>query len=326
MKLQLMRRSVVYEDFWRFSIERQSIMKRRLAGAPPPWTTDSILSQYRFTNVYRACDRVSQYLVRHVIYDGDQNPREIVFRTLLFKLFNRIGTWGLITEALGEPHYSPRMLSHISSILTRALKSGERIYSAAYIIPPLRGYRGRKHQGHLALLERMMRERIDRQLQTARSMEQAYRILWGYPMLGPFLAYQFLIDLNYSSVLRFSEMDFIVPGPGAIRGIAKCFPGYPAGREADIIRLVSEAQAAEFERRGAKGFGLYGRKMQLIDCQNVFCEVDKYARLAHPQIMSKDGRARIKQRYKPLTAPMQLWFPPKWGLNERVAREAYAAV
>ena len=81
---------------------------------------------------------------------------------------------------------------------------------------------------------------------------------------------------------------------------------------------MADVQQDEFTRRGAKFVSLWGRQLQLVDCQNVFCEVDKYARLAHPDIMSKDGRKRIKQRYRPSMAPMQLWFPPKWGLNERI--------
>jgi hypothetical protein len=44
-----------------------------------------------FTNAYRAADRVSQYLIRNVIYQSDLpgNADELVFRILLFKLFNR---------------------------------------------------------------------------------------------------------------------------------------------------------------------------------------------------------------------------------------------
>src|SRR2546430_9607468 len=71
----------VYETYWRFAAERQAIFFRRLAGLPAPWTSDPILARYKFTNVYRASDRVSQYLIRHVIYRGRQDPVEAFFRT-----------------------------------------------------------------------------------------------------------------------------------------------------------------------------------------------------------------------------------------------------
>ena len=41
---------------------------RRLAGSPPPWTDDPVICTHRFTNAYRAADRVSQYLIRYVLY------------------------------------------------------------------------------------------------------------------------------------------------------------------------------------------------------------------------------------------------------------------
>src|SRR5438094_843323 len=60
------RPSPVYETYWRFAAERQRIFFSRLAGDPAPWTVDPILGSYKFTNAYRASDRVSQYLIRNV--------------------------------------------------------------------------------------------------------------------------------------------------------------------------------------------------------------------------------------------------------------------
>src|ERR1043166_6476543 len=85
--------TAVFDTYWRFAAERQAIFMRRVRGLAPPWTTDPILARHRFTNVYRASDRVSQYLIRHVLYEGDRAMEEVFFRALLFKLFNRIDTW-----------------------------------------------------------------------------------------------------------------------------------------------------------------------------------------------------------------------------------------
>src|SRR2546428_13971119 len=83
----------VFDMYWRFAAARQEIFMRRLARMKPPLTDDPILSTYRFTNPYRASDRVSQYLIRHVLYDGSQTSEEVCFRALLFRLFNKIETW-----------------------------------------------------------------------------------------------------------------------------------------------------------------------------------------------------------------------------------------
>ena len=45
---------------------------------------------------------------------------------------------------------------------------------------------------------------------------------------------------------------------------------------------MAENQEDEFARRGIEFQTLWGRPLQLIDCQNLFCEVDKYARVYHP--------------------------------------------
>ena len=62
--------TVVYDTFWRFAAERQEVFFRRLGGSSPPWTKDPILDRFKFTNAYRASDRVSQYLIRNVIYQA----------------------------------------------------------------------------------------------------------------------------------------------------------------------------------------------------------------------------------------------------------------
>jgi hypothetical protein len=87
--------------YWQFAAERQEIYQRRLQGCPYPWTTDPILSKYRFTNVYRVTDRVSQYLLKNVIYNAQYSKVDLFFRILLFKLFNKIETWDLLKSAFG---------------------------------------------------------------------------------------------------------------------------------------------------------------------------------------------------------------------------------
>ena len=68
------RPTVVYDSYWRFAAERQEVFFRKLEGRPAPWTDDPIIARHKFTNAYRASDRVSQFLIRHVIYEGEQSP------------------------------------------------------------------------------------------------------------------------------------------------------------------------------------------------------------------------------------------------------------
>ncbi|MGW4368130.1 nucleotide kinase domain-containing protein [Nocardia takedensis] len=305
----------VFDTYWRFAARRQAIYNARLAGQQGPWTDDPVLRRHRFTNCYRAADRVSQYLIREVSYCGSQELEEVTFRTLLFKLFNKVSTWELLVRELGELSWREFDLQTYDQILGSAFKRGSRLYSAAYVVPPPRLGADRKHTNHLRLLQHMMVTGLADKLAAASSLRQVFLALLEYPAMGDFLAYQFAIDLNYSSAIDFDEMEFVVPGPGARDGIRKCFGPVADGIEAEIIQYMAEHQQEHFSRMGLSFTGLHGRPLQLIDCQNLFCEVDKYARVVHPDIAGHSGRTRIKQRFAPVPEPVRAWFPPKWQLG-----------
>ena len=312
----------VYDSYWRFAALRQDVFFNRLKGCSYPWTSDAILNKYKFTNVYRATDRVSQYLIKNVIYNDalPDTPREVFFRIMLFKLFNKIETWELLTSKFGLMTFEDYNFKSYEKVLSAAMTEGKRIYSAAYIMPSAKSSFGyeRKHGNHLKLIESMIRQETYNRMADARTMQQAFEILKAFPSLGDFLAYQFLIDINYSTVINFSESEFVVPGPGAKGGISKCFSDTAGLSEVEIIKLMTDRQEIEFERLGLSFKTLWGRKLQLIDCQNVFCEVDKYARVKHPNIKGSSERMKIKQMFKMNAKRISYWFPPKWEINDKV--------
>ncbi len=315
----------VFDTYWRFASERQEMFMRRVLGRTPPWTDDPILSVHRFTNAYRASDRVSQYLIRHVIYDGSQKPDEVFFRTILFKLFNKIDTWETLRAKFGVLSWREFSFDAYAQVLDRLLEDGGRVYSAAYIMPSPAFGSSRKHRNHLRLVEHMMADGAPKKLAKATSLSAAFELLRGYPSLGDFLAFQFAIDLNYSELTDFSEMDFVVAGPGARDGIRKCFNDTAGLTDAEVIQVMAERASNEFERLGLMFQNLWGRSLQLIDCQNVFCEVSKYARVAHPDIEGESGRTRIKQKFTPRPTATPQWYPPKWNIRSPVAQQQLAA-
>lgn len=320
--LKLSRR-IVYETYWKFAAERQRIFFKRVTDSWGPWTEDRILQQFKFTNAYRASDRVSQYLIRRVIYRDDLpiDTNEVFFRILLFKLFNRVDTWQLLEREIGKLTLDAYSYDRFDSVLTAAMQRGESIYSAAYIMPSGKSLGShKKHRNHLRLLELMLKDALPMRLQDTRSMKSAFELLLRYPTIGDFLAYQYIIDINYSNITNFSEMDFVVPGPGAIDGIRKCFNDPSPDKYPDIIRMMAESQESEFSRLKLNFQSLWGRPLQLVDCQNLFCEVDKYARVAHPNVAGKTQRTRIKQRFQPNSGIIDFWYPPKWNINDAVSK------
>jgi len=321
-----LRPTALYDAYWRFAAERQRTFYRRLANERP-FSDDPVISRHRFTNAYRAADRVSQYLIRHVLYGAAPlDATDAFFRTLLFRTFNKIGTWQLLEARVGPLSWSRYRFDKYDRALSAALGARQRIYSAAYIMPSRSAQfdSQRKHRNHLRIIELMMAESVPQRIADASSAEQAFMILRSYPLIGDFLGYQFLTDLNYGPLLTFSEMDFVVAGPGALGGIAKCFPDAAGRTAADIIRHVALSQDEEFARRGIDFQSLWGRPLQLIDCQNLFCEVDKYSRVAYPEFTPPLGRTRIKQVYRVSPEPLRMWFPPKWRINHRIPKALLA--
>lgn len=309
--------SIVFDTYWKFAAERQNIFFNKIAKQDR-LTKDPIFLKHKFTNAYRASDRVSQYLIKNVIYkEGNYSKQDILFRIILFKIFNKISTWQLLEEELGILSVETFKFNRYSEILGDAKKAKETIYSGAYIMTSGKSIFGYdfKHENHLKLIEQyILKPSFLEKIQSSKSFESVYFLLRELPTIGNFLAYQYAIDINYSELIDFSEMDFVMPGPGAKDGIKKCFTSYGDYSEADIIRWVTDNQELEFERLDLEFKDLGGRALQLIDCQNLFCETDKYARVAHPDIMGYSDRKRIKQIYKSNKDDIDYFYPPKWDL------------
>ena len=308
--------SQYFDFYWYFAAERQNIFFKRVMEENFPWTDDHILQKYKFTNTYRATDRVSQFLIRDVIYTKKSFTSEDIFlRIILFKIFNKIATWKLLLSEftiLDNNHFN---ISRFDELLTDTLKKGDKIFSPAYIMPSGCKNPGaaRKHTNCLLVLGKMLDENLPEKIQKADSLKQDFELLRNYPMIGNFLAYQFAIDINYSEITNFSENDFVVPGPGAIRGIKKCILNTNGMTYDDIISWIVEHQEEEFTCRNLAFKTLWGRKLHKIDCQNIFCEIDKYLRAHSPALNIKT--TRIKQLFRPNKQPIDFFFPPKWHIS-----------
>lgn len=322
IKKQKPKVSVVFDTYWKFAAQRQEAFFSRLFGGSEPWSNDSIIQTYKFTNAYRASDRVSQYLIKNVIYSARWSVQDTVLRILLFKLFNKIETWELLESQFGEVSLKTFDVDKYGAVLDKAMSVGGRIYSAAYIMPS--GSRKKygqikKYRFHLLLIRELIKNEFPEKLSSIKSMGDGYQLLLDVDSVGKFLAYQFITDLNYSEVIDFPESEFVVPGPGALDGIRKSFLSLGDYSPEDAICMMFDEQEDHFERLGLQFKSLWGRPLQLIDCQNLFCEVDKYSRVAHPDVSGISGRTRIKQTFKPKNKGLSVWYPPKWGINDRIS-------
>ena len=310
------KRQEIYDLYWYFAWERQNIFWKKLNGEEAPWTDDYILQQYKFCNSYRVNDRVSQYLLKNVIYNGNKYADEdMLFRIILFKLFNKEATWELLVNEFGDITLKEFNFEIYSKVLSEATLKGVKIYNDAYISCANKafGY-DRKHDNHLALLNKMFNEdKIASKIKACKTMKEAFDIIKSYPLIGNFMAYQLVTDINYSEVVDWREDEFTVAGPGSLRGIKKCFIDTGDMSNEDIIRYMYERQDEEFKRLNLDFKKIGDRPLQLIDCQNIFCELDKYCREKVPEL--KSNRTKIKKKYVSKKEKIEYMYPPKWGVN-----------
>jgi hypothetical protein len=325
-QLQLVPREGVYELYWRFAYERQRAFERRVARSEPPWTFDPIISEFKFCNVFRAADRVSQYLIRAVCYHSEPcTLADRLFQIVAFRLFSKIATWETVLDYLGrQPTLEDLATDCFTNALAAALSRNGTIYTGAFILCANSSYgQPYKYLTHIELLRHMfVLDDLASKIRECRSLEDLYWTLHGYPLIGDFMAYQIAIDLNYSEIIDFDEDDFTQPGPGALRGIKKCFVSSGGLNPSEIIMWMVDHQEEEFAKLGLDFSGLWGRRLHAIDCQGLFCETDKYCRVAAPQLES--GRKRIKAKFLPRNDAISFFFPPKWGLNKSVSAQSSA--
>jgi hypothetical protein len=317
-------RPKIYDLYWYFASERQRMFERRIAGEPGPWTDDPILGEFKFCNVFRAADRVSQYMIRDVCYHGEPcTDDDRLFQITAFRTFSKTATWRTVRDILGRyPILEDLADGAFTNALDQARQSNGGLYTGAFILCATDAYgQSSKHRNHVELFRHMfLHDQLGTRLLEAKSLRAIYGLLHGYPLMGDFMSYQTTIDLNYSPLLYFSENEFTQAGPGALRGIKKCFEDLGDYTPAEIVLWMTDRQDEEFARLGLPFGGLWGRPLHAIDCQGLFCETDKYCREAAPELAS--ARKRIKARFTPTPEPVHLFFPPKWGINGQLPRQA----
>jgi hypothetical protein len=244
------------------------------------------------------------------------NSDDQLFQIIAFRMFSKIETWELLKERLGQyPTIANLKDGSFLRALEHAKEKNKVIYTSAFILCANRAFGfPEKHLNHVALFKKMfIKDELGKRIRDAKSLSGVYELLHTYPLMGDFMSYQTAIDLNYSSQVNFSENEFCQVGPGAVRGIKKAFEDTGDFDPNEVVQLMVENQAKEFKRLGLTFNGLWGRPLHAIDCQGLFCEVDKYCRVAAPEL--KSGRQRIKTRFTASGKPIDWFFPPKWNLK-----------
>lgn len=115
------------EDLIYWIKERERIRLAKEAKLPRPWTQDPILQQYRFCNVYREHDVVTQW-----IHNNWLTPKAELDSLPFAIAVSRLVNWIPSLQAMGYPHeWSPLLFKE--TMRERRAK-GLKSWTSAYMI------------------------------------------------------------------------------------------------------------------------------------------------------------------------------------------------
>ena len=216
------------ERFVSFINEREAIRQRRNAGWPSKeWTQERILKQYRFTNINRENDKVSQHYQKTV--RNRYKEQDIVLpATVLYRWFNRPET---CDHFFNQPDFANRSVFDLyidygdHSILTDCLSHISTPHvTGAYLIPSKPGFP--KGEGVLQYFHQWCKKPWKNMWDQWLHKEPPVTLQEVYEWtksdgLGTFMRAQIVADLKYLPFLRKAEdwWTFAAPGPGSKKGL-----------------------------------------------------------------------------------------------------------
>lgn len=282
-------------DLATFIKERYEILKKQRAGKPRPWTQDPILNLYRFCNVQREDDHVTQWLreryyVRWLVEDsldertwGSDNP-DIWFAAVVARLLNLPES----LEAVAE-YVLPWKPKKFRAALHERKREGKKNFNGAYIVSTNGvamdkvDYLVARVLGPLWAARKKLRPDFE-------TLEAYHEALTQFDGLGSFIAAQVIADLKYMEPLE-SASDwhtFAASGPGSRRGLNRVIGNSVDApwREYEWRDQLLKLRDALLPKLPRPIHALHAQ-----DVQNCLCEFDKYER-------ARLGEGTPKQLYR----------------------------
>ena len=276
-----------YTPLWHWIREREAVRIRKDRGDAFPWTDDPIIGAYRFCNVRREDDRGTVW-IRKNIRERYHNHPMLWLMLCVARQINWPETLADLIENGAWPNGDLFDPGDITIILNRRKDRGDKVYTGAYMISAP-ATKGADKQAYIAetvigaLWRR--REHFPRLHVTMRKVHEWISASNGW---GPFMAYQAVVDMRFTSILS-GALDietWAAAGPGTIRGlnrlhgrpVAGSLPQSLALREMQAIYKIAQSET--------------GVAMDFSDVPNILCETDKYLRV-------KNGEGKPRALYVP---------------------------
>jgi hypothetical protein len=258
------------EDLFRFVSERYAVLQRREQGLPKPWTQDPILQSYRFCNVYREDDTVTQW-IKENWRDPNTNDPNVWFAMAVARYIN----WPDTLTEIGYP--VPWSRVHFKNTMTTRQNAGEKVWTGAYMIHAGKGGSKVAHVSDDILSHLWEQRNFVRDAAT--SCARFQKRLTEFNGIGSFMAGQIVCDTKYTRMLDTASdwWEFAVEGPGSKRGLNRVM-GRPVNqnwKDGEWFVTLCGLRAAILPMVQAAGMP----PLHAQDLQNCLCEFDKYERV-----------------------------------------------
>jgi len=273
------------EDLLFWVNERENIRAKKESGLPQPWTTDPVLSAYRFCNVDRNNDRVTKWIHNNWMYPNEYHPN-LAFAMGIARMVNLPET----LKDLSFPKYNWDLSHFIMTIEARKIV-GMKSWTSAYMITG--GYSAGGEPKEV-IIGRVLTDLNERLAETPithnMTLERAAEIL-QVPGIGSFLSAQIVADLKMSQLLEDATdwKTWCAPGPGSMAGLdylhERTNTNYTNDQFISDVNGVKDIINAECEL-----------DLCAQNTQNCLCEFSKYVRAKHFD-------KRLKSKYVPYEGP-----------------------
>ena len=252
----------------KFVLERESIRIRRANGEPKPWTQDPILQQYRFCNVRREEDAVTQWIAKHWRTPHRDN-QDLWFAMVVARYINLPDTLAQIKFPV------PWDRRHFLEIMRTRKEHGLKSFNPAYMISTA-GQEIYKEVYLANTFSDLWRSRHILRPRTGDTLNSYHTVLGARDGLGSFMTAQVIADLKYVEPLSSAAdwFTFAASGPGSRRGLNRALD-----REVNESWVENDwreelALMQEWLNKQLK----WDEPLHAQDVQNCLCEFDKMER------------------------------------------------
>lgn len=271
-------------DFFTYASERQRILQRRRAGEAPPWTIDPVLQQYRFCNVYREDDRVTEWFRENVRRELD-GTAHVLLATVACRWFNWIPSMDALRPMLLGGRWD---IEEARRLLRESASYSGQVVTGAFVVHSPNGRGMDKVDGLTWCIDQIaqVKNLLAGTIYSGHSLENAHNALLGAHVdsLGPFMAYEVVTDLRHTHLLRGADdiMTWASAGPGAARGLAWIEHGNLDRVEGYGSRLARDRMNRQMQDILTASRELWhpslGPPWEMREVEHTLCEFDKYRR------------------------------------------------